>query len=107
MAIGYLLASLRLATSTPAPASTASAAMPIGSALSPVLARPEPLPAAAMVILKSLVIVSVTFVASTVKLKVPAAVGVPEIAPLDVSRVRPGGREPAVIAQVKGAVPVA
>jgi hypothetical protein len=39
-------------------------------------------------------------VAVTVKLKVPAVVGVPVTAPVDALSVRPGGREPAVIANV-------
>jgi hypothetical protein len=39
-------------------------------------------------------------VAVTVKLNVPAVVGVPVTAPVDGLRVRPGGREPAVIAKV-------
>ena len=40
----------------------------------------------------------------TVKLEVPALVGVPEIAPLEV-RFRPAGREPEATTQVYGAVP--
>jgi hypothetical protein len=41
----------------------------------------------------------------TVKLKVPAVVGVPEIIPVDVPSVRPFGRAPAVIDQVYGSKP--
>ena len=40
-----------------------------------------------------------------VKLKVPAAVGVPVIAPVEGASVRPGGRVPAETDQVNGAVP--
>ena len=41
----------------------------------------------------------------TVKPKVPAAVGVPLMVPLDGSRVRPGGSAPEAIDHVYGAVP--
>ncbi len=41
----------------------------------------------------------------TVKSKVPAAVGVPVIAPVAGSIVRPGGKVPAVTDQVNGGVP--
>ncbi len=41
----------------------------------------------------------------TVKLKVPAAVGVPVIAPVEGASVSPGGRVPAETDQVNGAVP--
>ena len=41
----------------------------------------------------------------TVKLNVPAAVGVPVIAPVAGAITRPGGRVPAVTDQVNGAVP--
>ena len=41
----------------------------------------------------------------TVKLKVPAAVGVPEMAPLLGLSVRPGGRDPLATDQVYGRVP--
>ena len=40
-----------------------------------------------------------------VKLIVPAAVGVPVIAPVEGASVRPGGRVPAETDQVNGAVP--
>jgi hypothetical protein len=40
-----------------------------------------------------------------VKLNVPAAVGVPDIAPVEEFSVRPGGREPATIAKVYGGTP--
>ena len=41
----------------------------------------------------------------TVKLLVPVAVGVPEIAPVLAANDRPAGNEPEVIDQVSGAVP--
>lgn len=44
-------------------------------------------------------------VAVTVKLYAPAALGVPPIAPVDVSSVSPAGSDPAVTANVTGAVP--
>ena len=40
-----------------------------------------------------------------VKLKVPAAVGVPVIAPVVVFRFRPAGRDPAATENVYGAIP--
>jgi hypothetical protein len=40
-----------------------------------------------------------------VKVKLPAAVGVPVIAPLDGLKFRPLGREPALISQLYGVVP--
>jgi hypothetical protein len=40
-----------------------------------------------------------------VKLKVPLAVGVPEIRPVLAARLRPAGRLPALIDQVYGVVP--
>ena len=40
-----------------------------------------------------------------VKLKVPAAVGVPVIAPVEGASVKPGGSVPAETVQVNGAVP--
>lgn len=42
---------------------------------------------------------------AAVKLKVPLAVGVPEIRPVLVARLRPAGRLPEVIDQVYGVVP--
>ena len=44
-------------------------------------------------------------VALMVTLKVPAAVGVPLISPVEGLSVRPGGRLPALTAQVYGPVP--
>jgi len=44
-------------------------------------------------------------VTMAVKLKVPAVVGVPEMAPVLALRVRPGGRVPVEIDQVYGVVP--
>lgn len=41
----------------------------------------------------------------TVKVLAAAAVGIPEIVPVDAVSVRPAGSEPAVIDHVKGAVP--
>ena len=62
---------------------------------------------AEMTMLRSLVAFPALLVALTVKLKVPAAVGVPVIAPLDVFRFKPVGSVPLLIAQVMGVVPVA
>src|SRR3954453_5972343 len=44
-------------------------------------------------------------VSDTEKLKVPKAVGVPEMVPVTGSRVSPGGRLPLITAQVTGALP--
>jgi hypothetical protein len=41
----------------------------------------------------------------TVKLEVPAVVGIPEIVPVDAVRVRPAGNAPEVILQLYGVVP--
>ena len=49
----------------------------------------------------------VPLAAWTVKLNVPAAVGVPLTRPLVALRVRPAGSEPVMTLQVIGAVPVA
>ena len=46
-------------------------------------------------------------VALTVKLNVPTVVGVPEISPVEVFKVRPSGRLPESIDHVKAAEPVA
>ena len=46
------------------------------------------------------------FEAWTVKVKMPVAVGVPEILP-DASRVRPSGSEPSVMLHVIGVAPIA
>jgi hypothetical protein len=43
----------------------------------------------------------------TVNVKLPVAVGVPAIAPVGASRVSPGGKEPALMDHVYGAVPPA
>jgi hypothetical protein len=48
------------------------------------------------------VVESVTF---TVKPKVPEAVGVPEIKPVEAFKLRPGGKEEEVIDQAYGVVP--
>ena len=48
------------------------------------------------------VVESVTF---TVKLLVPAAVGVPEIAPVDAFRVKPAGRAPVTMLHEYGVLP--
>ncbi len=65
--------------------------------------------AAATVMLNFCVAVSavgvVESVAFTVKPKVPGAVGVPEIAPVEAFKFRPGGREEEVIDHVYGVVP--
>jgi hypothetical protein len=59
------------------------------------------------VILSCFVVFPATFVALTVKLFVPVAIGVPEINPVSAFRFKPTGREPFAIAQVIGVVPVA
>jgi hypothetical protein len=46
----------------------------------------------------------VASVACTIKLYVPAVVGVPEIVPVGASRVSPAGRVPPVTAQATGGV---
>ena len=63
---------------------------------------------AAIVMLSALVVVKTGLaesVAWTIKLKVPAAVGVPVIAPVVGVKLRPPGNEPLVIDQVYGGVP--
>ena len=56
--------------------------------------------------LKAFVTLPPAFVAFTVKLDAPAAVGVPEITPA-LFKLKPTGRLPLPIDQVIGAVPVA
>jgi hypothetical protein len=58
-------------------------------------------------ILRFLVLNPAEFVALTVKLNVPAVVGVPEIAPEFMFKPKPVGRLPLVMDQVIGVVPVA
>jgi hypothetical protein len=58
-------------------------------------------------ILKFFVVFPAVFSALTVKLYVPAVVGVPEINPVFEFKLNPAGREPLVIDQVIGVVPVA
>ena len=60
-----------------------------------------------MTMLSALVSFPAVFIAMTVKLNVPAANGVPVIAPVDVFKLKPPGRSPTTIIQVIGAVPVA
>jgi hypothetical protein len=60
-----------------------------------------------MTMLRALESLPVEFVALTVKLEVPTAVGVPETAPVLVFNVKPVGKLPWVIDQVIGVVPVA
>ena len=62
---------------------------------------------AEMIILKALVAFPAEFVALTVKLNVPSAVGVPEITPVVAFKLRPAGNVRAEISQAIGAVPVA
>ena len=62
---------------------------------------------AVMSILMALVVFPTEFVALTVKLNVPAVVGVPIIAPVDAFKLKPVGNEPLLIDQVIGVVPVA
>jgi len=57
--------------------------------------------------LNDFVTLPATFVALTVKLYVPAVVGVPEITPVVVFKLKPGGRLPEEIDQFIGAVPLA
>jgi hypothetical protein len=57
--------------------------------------------------LSDLVTLPALFVALTVKLDVPAAVGVPVIDPDVPFKLKPAGRLPLAIAHVIGAVPVA
>ena len=60
-----------------------------------------------MTMLRSFVSFPAELDALAVKLNVPAVVGVPVIAPLDVFRFKPVGSVPLLIAQVIGVVPVA
>jgi len=60
-----------------------------------------------MTILRALVVFPAELVALTVKLYVPAAVGVPVIAPVVPFKLKPTGRLPLFIDQVIGVVPVA
>jgi hypothetical protein len=58
-------------------------------------------------ILSALVTFPAEFVALIVKLNVPAAVGVPVIAPVDSFKLKPAGSVPLATAHVIGVVPVA
>jgi len=58
-------------------------------------------------ILSALVALPATLVALTVKLKVPAVVGVPVSAPVAAFKLNPAGKLPADISHDIGAVPVA
>jgi len=60
-----------------------------------------------MTILRALVTFPATFVALTVKLKVAAVVGVPDITPVFPFKFKPDGRLPLAKDQVIGVVPVA
>ena len=60
-----------------------------------------------MIILRDLVLFPAILVALAEKLNVPIAVGVPEITPVVVFKLKPAGRLPLDIDQVIGAVPVA
>ena len=60
-----------------------------------------------MTMLRLLVVFPAEFVALTVKLNVPIAVGIPVIAPLVSFKIRPVGSAPFDIDQVIGVVPVA
>ena len=57
--------------------------------------------------LKVLVSLPATFVALTVKLKLPDPVGIPEITPVAEFKLNPPGRLPLSIAQVIGVLPSA
>ena len=61
---------------------------------------------AEMTMLRSFVSLPAELDALTVKLNVPAVVGVPVIAPLDMFRFKPVGSVPLLISQVMGVVPV-
>jgi len=65
------------------------------------------IPELLMTMLSSLVSFPATLVALTVKLNVPAVVGVPVIAPLVAFKLNPVGRLPLTISHVIGAVPLA
>jgi hypothetical protein len=56
---------------------------------------------------RDLVALPTLFVAMTVKLDVPAVVGVPDIAPVVPFKLKPAGRLPLAIDHVIGVVPVA
>ena len=58
-------------------------------------------------IVSCLVLLPAAFCARTVKVKVPARVGVPEMTPVFAFRLKPAGRLPAEMFQVMGVVPVA
>ena len=60
-----------------------------------------------MTILRLLVVFPAEFVALTVKLNVPAAVGIPVIAPVASFKLRPFGSVPSETDQVIGITPVA
>jgi hypothetical protein len=60
-----------------------------------------------MIILRAFVPFPAAFVALTVKLNVPIAVGVPDITPVVSFKLRPVGSVRLVIVQVIGVVPVA
>ena len=60
-----------------------------------------------IVIDSSFVSLTAMFSALTVKLAVPAAVGVPLILPVPLFRLRPSGRAPLLMLHVMGVVPVA
>ena len=60
-----------------------------------------------MTMINALVTFPAEFVALTVKLDVPAVVGVPVIAPVVAFKVKPVGNVPSVTAHVIGVVPVA
>jgi hypothetical protein len=74
-----------------------------------VLAESLPEPAAAIVTEKGPLAVSGTGVVESVtvkvKLNVPAVVGVPEMVPVELSMVSPGGSDPLAIDQLYGGVP--
>ena len=65
------------------------------------------IPTLLMTIPSCLVTIPAIFCALTVKLNVPAAVGVPEINPVVLFKVKPVGSAPLEIDQVIGVVPVA
>ena len=62
---------------------------------------------AAMTMLRAFILFPAEFVALTVKLKVPIAVGVPEITPVVSFKTKSVGNLPLEIVQLTGVVPVA
>ena len=60
-----------------------------------------------MVMLSSFVSLPALLVALTVKVELPAVVGVPLISPVSLFRLRPSGRAPPLMLHLMGVVPLA